>query len=296
MALNTAMNNVIIKRKDSDNMYDEYPDLIYEGLVHDFEYVTESSNKEGMMTKIKIFIKKLVNRIIVFFKKMKNKLTGKRDEDKYQSNSQGENESVKDYLKRIHKRIMLPTYSFNQVEHFITSECEKTLNELLEKYSDLIYWMMIQYDKKNYKLITEYYNEESEYKEYTEYCIKKIKNILIDTDDLQLVTEELYNNAFKMLKIMNNNHIDIVCNDTLVKLDKIDKEIERKKEKEKRRTDSEYIVYRQALSAMGGISYDTARVVKKYISEIDHMINDFNKIISVVDITKSPYNHDGDEV
>ena len=274
-------------------MYNEYPDLIYEGLLHDFEYVSESSNKQGMMTKIKLFIKTLVDRIILFFKKMKNKLTGKRDE--YQSKSRGENESVKDYLKRTDKKttVVMTKYNFNQVEYFITSDCEKTLNELLKKYSDLIYWIMIQYDKKNYKLYTEYHNEESDYKEFTEYCIKKIETICAGTE-VQQVTEELYNNAFKMLKIMNDNHIDIVCNEALVKLDKIDKEIKRKEEKEKSRT-KDFTVYKQALSTMGGISYATAQVVKEYISGINDMINDFNKIISVVDITKSPYNHNRDE-
>ena len=274
-------------------MYNEYPDLIYEGLLHDFEYVNESSNKQGMMTKIKIFIKKLVDRIILFFKRMKNKLTGKKDE--YQSKSRGENESVGDYLKRTDKKttVVMTKYNFNQVEQFITSDCEKTLNELLKKYSDLIYWMMIQYDKKNYNLYTEYRDEESEFREYTKYCSKKIENI-ITNHEIQKVTEELYNNAFKMLKIMNNNHIDIVCNETLIKLDKIDKEIERKEEKEKSRT-KDFTVYRQALSAMGGISYAAASVVRDYVSGINDMINDFNKIISVVDITKSPYDHDRDE-
>ena len=274
-------------------MYNEYPDLIYEGLLHDFEYVNESSNKQGMMTKIKIFIKKLVDRIILFFKRMKNKLTGKKDE--YQSKSRGENESVGDYLKRTDKKttVVMTKYNFNQVEQFITSDCEKTLNELLKKYSDLIYWMMIQYDKKNYNLYTEYHDEESEFREYTKYCSKKIENI-ITNHEIQKVTEELYNNAFKMLKIMNNNHIDIVCNETLIKLDKIDKEIERKEEKEKSRT-KDFTVYQQALSAMGGISYAAASVVRDYVSGINDMINDFNKIISVVDITKSPYDHDRDE-
>ena len=276
-------------------MYNEYPDLIYEGLLHDFEYVNESSNKQGMMTKIKLFIKKLVDRIILFFKKMKNKLTGKRDEDEYQSKSQGENESLKDYLERINEYISIRNYNFNQVEHFISSDCEKTIDVLLKKYSDLINQMLTEFDRNNYNLYIKYYDQIDEYKEYTESCINKLKRFNeIGGREIQKVNEELYNNAFKMLKIMNKNHIDIFCNDTLIKLDKIYKEIERREDKEKSTT-KDYNVYRNILSQMDDISYATVCVVREYISVINHMINNFNEIISVVDITKSPYNHNRDE-
>ena len=276
-------------------MYNEYPDLIYEGLLHDFEYVNESSNKQGMMTKIKLFIKKLVDRIILFFKKMKNKLTGKRDEDEYQSKSQGENESLKDYLERINEYISIRNYNFNQVEHFISSDCEKTIDVLLKKYSDLINQMLTEFDRNNYNLYTKYHDQIDEYKEYTKSCINKLKRFNeIGGREIQKVNEELYNNAFKMLKIMNKNHIDIFCNDTLIKLDKISKEIERREDKEKSTT-KDYSVYRGILSQMDDISYATVCVVREYISVINHMINNFNEIISVVDITKSPYNHNRDE-
>ena len=50
---------------------EEYPDLILEGLLYDLEYISESNNKEGILTKLKIAIKKLVHKIIGLFRKIK---------------------------------------------------------------------------------------------------------------------------------------------------------------------------------------------------------------------------------
>ena len=48
---------------------DYYPDLILEGLLYDLEYVSESSNnKEGLLTKLIIAIKRLVEMIMMIFR------------------------------------------------------------------------------------------------------------------------------------------------------------------------------------------------------------------------------------
>ena len=86
---------------------EEYPDLILEGLLYDLEYVSESSNnKEGLLTKLKIAIKKLVQKIISLFRKIKEKIFGKK--------KNSENNKSSNQINMINQNIMETKSIMNQ--------------------------------------------------------------------------------------------------------------------------------------------------------------------------------------
>lgn len=161
-------------------MYEEYPDLVYEGLVYmvDVEIVTESFNFKDkikrMVKAIKIAFEKLkeqwnklISKIKVNLKKLKEKIKGNKSSSSTDINKDEETESTKDDAKQE------PT-TFNDTKEEKSKPKENNFGtvkyHLIDDYNDIF---------------------ESMYEEFEEY-VDKFIDVMQDQDSESDATDELF--------------------------------------------------------------------------------------------------------
>ena len=201
-------------------MYDEYPDLIYEGLIRDLfdnEIVTENSNKKGIIQRLKELILRLIQRIKNFFKKTQDK--------KAQS---GDNKSS------IGKKVKVGDFNLNKAKEIIdkfpsaytdlSSEFIKLGEELKSKYSEL----SNKKDSLSEGVMKELENQmQTKISSFNEKCdsfTKLAQEVLNSDEEVEIeITKEIYEEANSLMNEIKSKNIVALLEKAKNDLEKISK-------------------------------------------------------------------------
>lgn len=205
-------------------MYNEYPDLIYEGLMYDLsniEIVTESSEKKGIIQRLKIIIEKIIEKIRTLFKK----IFGKSEKPNESSNT---------------KKVEVPNINVDKAKRFIdefdqnyktiSDQFYKLIDELKNKYSEFYRKGEQNVSKEEKKAFEDQIAEEMN--EFQSKCAKLSTSAglsLYSDSNIEIeVNEEIRKKANELMtEIKNKNIVSALENIKLdlAKADKISNEL-----------------------------------------------------------------------
>ena len=201
-------------------MFNEYPDLIYEGLISDLsdnEILTESSEKKGIIQKLKELILRLIQRIKNFFKKTHDK-KAQSDDNK---SPIGKKVKVGDFNLNKAKEIIdkFPNAYSDLSSSFIKlgEECKSNYSELSHKKDSL--------SKEEMKQIED--DMKAKISDFNEKCdnfTKLAEDVLNSPDDVEIeITKEIYDEANALMNEIKSKNIVSQLEKVKTDLEKISK-------------------------------------------------------------------------
>ena len=289
-------------------MYNEYPDLILEGLMYDLnnlDYVSESTNKDGILTKLKIAIKKLVDKIVNFFRKIKNKLFGNKNnleadkedikkssntsnnsnttknknDDDYVYGSEDDNDNVVHII--LNNEIFYCKMDFKNIKNFIKT-CFNNLNHIYELAGNSILEAKKVFDQN--QQVSMYIQESLEiFRRFTS-TLNDYKSIDIEdytTLDRIPLTVDAYSNIIEVLELFRDVRVDVLCMEFLKKIDDMENKVSH---------DKIYLLTTNIKDMLIDVRY----VYNAYLNIIEAVLQNCNNVIRKVNNykkykVKSPY-------
>lgn len=168
-------------------MYNEYPDLVLEGLMYDLSIVQEGDNgNKNIFQKFVAFLKRIGAWFVKMFKKLADKFKSVKSSGGELTDNELSNVEVANYdASKIEKFIKISEIAFKKIDEFLSirNKLQEEKYKNIENVKDYIEKVEIFYTDQQFDLITnitEFNNFKNSLETKTK-CSIKIYNFMVDT-------------------------------------------------------------------------------------------------------------------